>query len=47
LTLAGGAKGEKGDLLAEIRIVVPERLSDDERELFEKLAETSNFRARE
>jgi len=47
LTLAGGAKGEKGDLLAEIRIVVPEHLSDEERSLFEQLAETSDFRARE
>ena len=39
-------KGEKGDLLAEIRIVVPEQLSDRERALFEQLAEASEFRAR-
>jgi curved DNA-binding protein len=38
--------GEKGDLLAEIRVVVPETLSDRERELFEQLAEASSFRAR-
>jgi curved DNA-binding protein len=38
--------GEKGDLLAEIRILVPEKLSDRERELFEELAEESSFRAR-
>ena len=38
--------GEKGDLLAEIRIVVPEKLSERERELFEQLAEASSFRAR-
>ena len=38
--------GEKGDLLAEIRIVVPETLSDRERELFEELAAASSFRAR-
>jgi curved DNA-binding protein len=38
--------GEKGDLLAEIRIMVPEKLSDRERELFESLAEASSFRAR-
>lgn len=38
--------GEKGDLLAEIRIVVPEKLSERERELFEQLAESSSFRAR-
>jgi curved DNA-binding protein len=30
--------GGKGDLLAEIRITVPERLSDRERELYEQLA---------
>jgi curved DNA-binding protein len=40
------SSGEKGDLLAEIRIVVPEKLSERERELFEQLAEASGFRAR-
>ncbi len=39
-------KGEKGDLLGEIRIVVPDHLSDRERALFEQLAEESEFRAR-
>ncbi|HEY7215605.1 MAG TPA: DnaJ C-terminal domain-containing protein [Thermoanaerobaculia bacterium] len=39
LTQAGG---EKGDLLAEIRIVVPERLSERERELYEQLAEAAH-----
>jgi curved DNA-binding protein len=39
--------GGKGDLLAEIRIVVPENLTDRERELYEQLAEASAFRARE
>ncbi|MFP5287353.1 MAG: DnaJ C-terminal domain-containing protein [Thermoanaerobaculia bacterium] len=39
--------GGKGDLYAEIRIVVPERLTDRERELYEQLAEISGFRARE
>jgi curved DNA-binding protein len=39
--------GGKGDLLAEIRIVVPDQLSPRERELFEELAEESEFRARE
>ncbi|HYH46120.1 MAG TPA: DnaJ C-terminal domain-containing protein [Thermoanaerobaculia bacterium] len=38
--------GTRGDLIAEIRIVVPEQLSDRERELFEQLAEASEFRAR-
>lgn len=33
--------GNKGDLLAEIRIVVPEQLTDRERELYEQLAEVS------
>jgi curved DNA-binding protein len=33
--------GNKGDLLAEIRIIVPEQLTDRERELYEQLAEAS------
>ena len=37
--------GRGGDLYAEIRIVVPERLTPQERELFEKLAEASTFTA--
>jgi curved DNA-binding protein len=44
LTQSGGGRG---DLLAEIRIVVPEQLSERERELFEQLAEVSPFRPRE
>jgi curved DNA-binding protein len=36
--------GSRGDLYAEVRIVVPERLDEDERRLFEKLRETSRFR---
>ncbi len=39
--------GERGDLLAEIRIMVPERLTDRERELYEQLAEASGSRAQE
>ncbi|HEX9941443.1 MAG TPA: DnaJ C-terminal domain-containing protein, partial [Thermoanaerobaculia bacterium] len=39
--------GGKGDLLAEIRIVVPEQLTDRERELYEQLAAASASRARE
>ncbi len=39
------AEGQ-GDLLAEIKIVVPPELSPEERELFEKLAEVSPFRVR-
>lgn len=36
--------GNKGDLLAEIRILVPEQLTDRERELYEQLAEASATR---
>jgi curved DNA-binding protein len=35
--------GEHGDLYAEIQIVVPRKLSERERELFERLAEASSF----
>jgi curved DNA-binding protein len=38
--------GEAGDLLAEIRIQVPERLTDEEEELFEELARVSKFETR-
>jgi curved DNA-binding protein len=38
--------GSNGDLLAEIRIVVPKKLSDTDRRLYEQLAESSDFRAR-
>ena len=42
------ARGKKkaGDLFAELRIVVPEQLSEQDKELFEKLAETSDFNPR-
>ena len=42
------ARGKKkaGDILAELRIVVPEDLTDDEKELFEQLAEESDFNPR-
>jgi curved DNA-binding protein len=36
-------KGDAGDLLAELRIVVPEELTDRERELWEELKEASAF----
>ena len=45
LAQAGGARGDKGDLLAELRIVVPEHLTERERALFEQLAADSEFRA--
>ncbi len=38
LAKAGGGKEDRGDLLAEIRIVIPEQLSDRERELYRQLA---------
>jgi DnaJ-class molecular chaperone len=36
-----------GDLYGEIKVVVPETLTDTERDLFEKLALESPFRARD
>lgn len=39
--------GNKGDLLAEIRIVIPENLTERERELYEQLAEAASFRKSE
>lgn len=39
-------EGGRGDLLAEIKIVIPDSLSDRERELFQQLAEASSFRRR-
>lgn len=39
-------KGESGDLYAEIKVVVPDKLSEREKELFEELAEVSRFNPR-
>ena len=36
-------KGDNGDLLAEIKIVVPRELNPKERGLFEQLAKESDF----
>jgi curved DNA-binding protein len=36
-------RGTPGDLYADVRIVVPDRLSDHERQLWEQLATTSTF----
>jgi curved DNA-binding protein len=43
-----GASGQRdrGDLFAEIKVVVPSNLSAQERELFEQLREVSSFQAR-
>lgn len=38
--------GSKGDLVAEVKIVVPKKLTDEEKELFEKLKSISKFRPR-
>ncbi len=38
--------GERGDLIAEIKVVVPKQLSEQEREMFEKLNEISDFNPR-
>jgi curved DNA-binding protein len=40
------AQGGAGELYAEISIVVPNRLSDEERQLFEQLAQVSQFAPR-
>jgi len=42
----GSKDSPAGDLLVELRVVVPEALSAEERELFEKLRSTSRFRPR-
>lgn len=41
-----GTDGSPGDLLAELRIVVPDRLTERERELLEELAAESKFQPR-
>ena len=41
-----GKDGTRGDLYATVQIVVPESLSDREKELFEELQKESSFRAR-
>ena len=39
--------GRRGDLLAEFRIVVPEKLKEKDRRLWQELADRSSFRPRE
>ena len=40
------SSGKRGDLIAEIRIVVPKQLSKEEKGLFEKLKDLSTFTPR-
>ena len=40
-------KGGRGDLVAEVKIMVPKNLELDEKEMFEKLRDMSNFNPRE
>lgn len=39
-------KGGRGDLIAEVKIVVPKELSSEETKIYEKLKEISNFEPR-
>lgn len=39
-------RGSRGDLIAEVKTVVPKKLTEDERELFEKLKNVSQFNPR-
>ena len=39
-------KGERGKLIAQIKIVVPDKLSKEEVEIFKKLKEVSKFNPR-
>ena len=38
--------GSKGDLVAEVKIMVPKKISDEEVEIYKKLKEVSNFNPR-
>jgi len=44
---AGHPHGRAGDLYAEVKVIVPQRLTAEERELFERLARTSTFDPRQ
>lgn len=39
-------KGSRGDLIAEVKTVVPKKLAENEKELFERLSEISKFNPR-
>ena len=38
--------GTRGDLVAEVKVMVPKQLTKEERTMFEKLNEVSNFNPR-
>ncbi len=40
------ASGARGDLVAEIKIMIPKKLTEEEKRMFEKLNEISNFNPR-
>ena len=40
------SKGGRGDLIANVKVMVPKKLSDDEKEIFMKLKEVSSFNPR-
>jgi curved DNA-binding protein len=40
-------KGDRGDQLVEIRVEIPKEISDEERELYEKLRQISTFKPRQ
>ncbi len=40
------ASGARGDLVAEIKIMIPKKLTEEEKNMFEKLNEISNFNPR-
>ncbi|MDR0978684.1 MAG: DnaJ domain-containing protein [Lachnospiraceae bacterium] len=39
-------KGSRGDLLAEVKIMVPKQLSEEEKDLYKKISEISKFNPR-
>ena len=40
-------KGSRGDLVTEVKIMVPKNLTKEEKDLFEELGQVSKFRARQ
>lgn len=40
------AKGGRGNLIAQVKVMVPKKLSDDEKEIYTKLKEVSSFNPR-